>query len=470
VSDPTDAPHDDTPTDDGVSDGHVPLPAVIPPPSPPASRLPPVLTEAAMPPARHGRLRRRSAVRAVAKGVGATLAVLLLASGAIAAYAVSSIVTPVAAKPSVKFESEQVLESVPDIGAMEGGLNFLLVGSDKRPASGAFGDPDIESGVLNDVTMLLHISQDHSHAEVVSFPRDLLVDVPACPDPEDPEGFGYAARYGVKINTILNDGGMGCIASTLERMLGITIPVGGVVEFDGVAALSEAVGGVEVCVVDPIDDAYTGLVLDAGSHVISGYEALAFLRTRHAVGDGSDLARISSQQTFLASLARTLQSSGTLGDPVKLYGIARAVVTNMTLSSGLQDLGRLVSIARALQSTDLDRIAFIQYPTVYTDDFSAVVPAESASLVATALQQDVAVRFDPEATDDEPFGTVDPNEVDDTVESGGEASAAPEDAPSDQPSDAATPAPTSEPTIEALPDDVSGQTAAEVRCAAANSG
>gem|GEM_PF-78352 len=470
MSDPTDAPHDDTPTDDGVSDGHVPLPAVIPPPSPPASRLPPVLTEAAMPPARHGRLRRRSAVRAVAKGVGATLAVLLLASGAIAAYAVSSIVTPVAAKPSVKFESEQVLESVPDIGAMEGGLNFLLVGSDKRPASGAFGDPDIESGVLNDVTMLLHISQDHSHAEVVSFPRDLLVDVPACPDPEDPEGFGYAARYGVKINTILNDGGMGCIASTLERMLGITIPVGGVVEFDGVAALSEAVGGVEVCVVDPIDDAYTGLVLDAGSHVISGYEALAFLRTRHAVGDGSDLARISSQQTFLASLARTLQSSGTLGDPVKLYGIARAVVTNMTLSSGLQDLGRLVSIARALQSTDLDRIAFIQYPTVYTDDFSAVVPAESASLVATALQQDVAVRFDPEATDDEPFGTVDPNEVDDTVESGGEASAAPEDAPSDQPSDAATPAPTSEPTIEALPDDVSGQTAAEVRCAAANSG
>nr|WP_240898063.1 LCP family protein [Agromyces luteolus] len=467
-----DAPHDDTPTDDdGATVGHVRLPAVIPPPAPPPSRLPPVLTEAAVPPAHHGRLPRRGAGRALAKGVGATLAALLVASGAIGAYAVSSIVEPVAAKPSVKFASEQVLESVPDIGAMEGGLNFLLVGSDKRPASGAFGDPDIESGVLNDVTMLLHISQDHSHAEVVSFPRDLLVDVPACPDPEDPEAFGYSARYGVKINTILNDGGMGCIAKTLEQMLGITIPVGGVVEFDGVAALSEAVGGVEVCVVDPIDDAYTGLVLDAGSHVIKGYEALAFLRTRHAVGDGSDLARISSQQTFLASLARTLQSAGTLGDPVKLYGIARAVVTNMTLSSGLQDLGRLVSVARALQSTDLDRIAFIQYPTVYTDDLGAVVPAASASIVASALQQDVAVQFDPTATDDTPFGTVDPNATDDPAEApAGEASDTPEATEPPQATDAATPAPTSEPTTEALPGDVSGQTAADVRCAAANSG
>jgi LCP family protein required for cell wall assembly len=271
VSDLVDAPQDDTPTaDGGVSDGHVPLPPTIPPPAPPRSRLPPLLTEAAVPPAHHGRLRRRSAGRAIAKGVAATLAVLLLASGAVATYAVSSIVTPVAAKPSVRFESEQVLESVPDIGAMEGGLNFLLVGSDKRPDTGAFGDPDIESGVLNDVTMLFHISQDHSHAEVVSFPRDLLVDVPACPDPENPDGPGYSARYDVKINSILNDGGMGCIASTLEQMLGITIPVGGVVEFDGVAALSEAVGGVEVCVVDPIDDAYTGLRRDAGTHVSKG--------------------------------------------------------------------------------------------------------------------------------------------------------------------------------------------------------
>ena len=91
---------------------------------------------------------------------------------------------------------------MPDIGAMEGGLNFLLVGSDKRPENGAFGDPEEESAERNDVTMLLHISQDHSHVEVVSFPRDMLVSVPECPDPR-PGGEPLSAMSSVKINTVL---------------------------------------------------------------------------------------------------------------------------------------------------------------------------------------------------------------------------------------------------------------------------
>ena len=82
-----------------------------------------------------------------------------MSAAAIGAYAAVDLVQSV--KPAVKLESEKVLENVPDIGAMEGGLNFLLVGTDKRPASGAFGDPEEEAGVLNDVTMVLHISQDH---------------------------------------------------------------------------------------------------------------------------------------------------------------------------------------------------------------------------------------------------------------------------------------------------------------------
>ncbi|WP_353828484.1 LCP family protein [Agromyces sp. SYSU T0242] len=464
VDAPQGAPSDDDGADAPAPDAPVgTAPIELPPPVPPAPSLPPVLTDAPVPPAHHGRLRRRSTGRAVLAAVGTALAVLLVSAGVVGAYAVGELVRPVAAKPSVKIGSEQVLESVPDIGAMEGGLNFLLVGSDKRPQSGAFGDPEIDSGVLNDVTMLLHISQDHSHVEVVSFPRDMLIDVPACPDPEDPSGPGFSARYGVKMNTILNDGGLGCIAATLEELLGITIPVGGVVEFDGVAALSEAVGGVEVCVVDEIADPYSGLFLEPGSHTLAGYDALAFLRTRHGVGDGSDLGRISSQQTFLASLARTVQDAGTLGDPVRLYGIARAVVTNMTLSQGLQDLGRLVSIARAMQAIDLGRIAFIQYPTAYNDDETAVVPSPSGEVVATALQQDVAVQFDPDATSNATFGSV-----------GSEADpAAPE--PSDAPAatgDPATAAPeeTDAAVVEELPDDVTGQTAAEVRCASANAG
>ena len=288
---------------------------------------------------------RHGAWATFGKVAASVIAVLAVSATAIVAYAAVDLVATVAVKPPVKLESEAVLENVPDIGAMEGGLNFVLVGSDKRPEDGAFGDPEEESAVLNDVTMLLHISQDHTHVEVVSFPRDMYVSVPECPDPNDPGGEPLDALSSVKMNEVLSWGGLGCVASTLEQLTGVTIPVGGIVEFYGVAALSSAVGGVDVCVVERIDDDYTGLHLDPGTYALSGMDALAFLRTRHGVGDGSDLGRISSQQTFLASLMRTLQSSGTLGDPVKLYSIAKAVLSNMTLSSALQNPAQLMSIA-----------------------------------------------------------------------------------------------------------------------------
>ncbi|MFD4422446.1 LCP family protein [Agromyces sp. NPDC058484] len=422
--------------------------------------------EFALPP-RHGRMPRHGALRTTAKTAASVIAVLAVSAAAIVAYAAVDLFASV--KPPVQLESEKMLEGVPDIGAMEGGLNFLLVGSDKRPEDGAFGDPDVESATLNDVTMLLHISQDHSHVEVVSFPRDLIVSVPECPNPEDPEGEPLPALSEAKINEVLAWGGLGCVASTVEELTGVGIPVGGIVEFYGVAALSSAVGGVEVCVAEPISDDYTGTYLDAGIHTLSGMEALQFLRTRHGVGDGSDLGRISNQQTFLASLMRTMQSSGTLGDPVKLYSIAKAVLSNMTLSNKMQDPAQLMSIARTLQDVDLSKIAFVQYPTAYTDGFGAVVPSESAAFVNAALQADRPVVIDPNATSGADFGTVtDPNAP---PEPGTPAPATPAPVdPSATPVDpSAAPGPDA-PTAEALPGDVTGQTAAEVRCSSANEG
>lgn len=415
--------------------------------------------QASVPPAvpRHGRMPRHSAWRTYVKIVASVVAVLAVSALGIVAYAAVDLVATAAAKPPVQLENEKVLENVPDIGAMEGGLNFLLVGSDKRPEDGAFGDPDEESAVLNDVTMLLHISQDHSHVEVVSFPRDMLVEVPECIDPDDPEGERLSALSDAKMNEVLSWGGFGCVAATIEQLTGVTITVGGIVEFYGVAALSTAIGGVEVCVVDRIEDEYTGLFLDPGTHSLSGMDALAFLRTRHGVGDGSDLGRISNQQTFLASLMRTMQGSGTLGDPVKLYSIAKAVLSNMTLSTALQDPVQLVSIARALQDIDLSKIAFVQYPTVYTDGFAAVVPSGSADVVNAALVADHPVAIDPNATSSSDFGTVtDPN-----------AQPQPEAPATEAP---ATDVPATTPPVDALPPDVTGQTAADVRCSSSNAG
>lgn len=406
---------------------------------------------------RHGRMPRHGAWATFGKVAASVIAVLAVSATAIVAYAAVDLVATVAVKPPVKLESEAVLENVPDIGAMEGGLNFVLVGSDKRPEDGAFGDPEEESAVLNDVTMLLHISQDHTHVEVVSFPRDMYVSVPECPDPNDPGGAPLSSLSSVKMNEVLSWGGLGCVASTLEQLTGVTIPVGGIVEFYGVAALSSAVGGVDVCVVERIDDDYTGLHLDPGTYSLSGMDALAFLRTRHGVGDGSDLGRISSQQTFLASLMRTLQNSGTLGDPVKLYSIAKAVLSNMTLSSALQNPAQLMSIARTLQDIDLSKIAFVQYPTAYTDDKSGVLPSESSYALNAALVGDLPVALNPAANADSEFGTVtDPN-----------AQPAPPETPAT--TDPTAP-PADTPVAEVLPEDVTGQTAAEVRCSSANEG
>lgn len=406
--------------------------------------------------ARHGRLRAHNVWKSVAKVVASTAAVVLVSGTAVAAYAAWDLANTV--QPTVKLESEKVLEGVPDVGAIEGGVNLLLIGSDSRAGQGeGFGDPDEETAVLNDVTMLMHISQDHSHAEVVSFPRDMLVDVPACTDPENPSETLYE-QSGVKMNSVLSYGGMDCVAKTVEQLTGVTIPFAGIVQFLGVAGLSEAVGGVDVCVAEPIEDEYTGVFLEPGTHTLAGIDALQFLRTRHGVGDGSDLGRISNQQVFLSSLARKLQSDGTLGDPVKLYSIAKAALANMQLSSSLVDPTRMISIAKALKDTDLDKIAFIQYPTAYTDGGGAVVPTAEAQLVNTALQQDLPVTFDPNAQNNDFGSAADPNAV--APETPVEA--APVEGETEAPVDPAAPAP----TAEALPSNVAGQTAAETRCSA----
>ena len=89
-----------------------------------------------------------------------------------------------------------------------------------------------------------------------------------------------------------------------------------------------------------------------------------FLRSRHGVGDGSDLGRISSQQVFLSSLVRTVKSSDTLTDFTKMFNIATVVTQSMTLSNSLKNVNTMVAMAQVLKKLPLDRIMFVQYPGV----------------------------------------------------------------------------------------------------------
>jgi LCP family protein required for cell wall assembly len=391
--------------------------------------------------ARHGRLKRSNPFALVARVIAAALAVVLVSGVSVAAIATFDVAASV--QPSVHLEDETA-GAVPKIGAIDGGVNLLLVGSDSRKGQDpAFGGED-ETGDLNDVTMLLHISQDHSNASVISFPRDMFVSIPECPDPS---GGTFSSMSSQKINTTLTYGGLACTVLTVEKLTGLKIPFAAEVQFSGVMAMSTAVGGVEVCVAEPIEDEYTNTFLSAGMHTLQGVDALQFLRTRHGVGDGSDLTRISNQQLFLSSLVRTVKSSETLSDPLKLYSLAKAATANMKLSTSLNSADTMVSIALALKNIPLEKVVFVQVPTGSTQGGVKPIQPDFDDLF-TAVASDKPIQL----TGSTGRGaTVDPN-----------APAPADPAPADP---VATPDPAAtDDSVAVLSDSTTGQTANEHTC------
>lgn len=404
-----------------------------------------------VPLARHGRLRGSLAVTTVLKVLAIAVAVFLVSGVTVAGVAVWSVTDSL--KPSVSLPNDRKPGmAAPEIGAIDGGVNLLLVGSDSGEGDPAYGE---RYANLNDVNILLHIAEDHSSATVVSFPRDLYVEIPACPASADGKASGTSGGFSDKINTALGHGGLGCVVATVENLTGLTIPYAAQIEFNGVIEMSNAVGGVPVCVAEDIEDLYTGTRLTAGEHLLKGADALQFLRTRHGLQNGSDLARISNQQVFLSSLVRTIKSDGTLGNPLKLYSLAKAAADNMILSDQLQSLDTMVSIALALRDINLDNVAFVQYPIVWVDGGIEPLEADAAVLV-DALARDVPVALsgqpgESSAAIPNPAPSVSPTPVQ-------------TDTPSAAPTESPTPAPTPGTPTVALPPSVTGQTAAQQTC------
>src|SRR6187402_2216839 len=348
-------------------------------------------------PTRHGRLRRTSPVATVFRFLGVALAVVLVSAISVGAVAAWEVTSSIKGGLELRDSAGKKIAPPPSIDAIEGGVNLLLAGTDTRSGQGgAFAnkaDQQASSGAgNNDVTMLLHISADHTNATVVSFPRDLMVPMPACPREN---GTTVGATSLAMFNTALSRGGLNCVVLTVEQMTGLKIPFAAEITFDGVIGMSDAVGGVTVCIASPIKDPYVGLNLPAGTATLEGAQALAFVRSRHGVGDGSDLGRISNQQVFLSALSRKLSSGGVLSNPLQLYSIAKTAASNMTLNSFLANPTTMVSIALALKDIGLGNVVFLQYPTV-SDPTNAnrVIPiASSAKSLNAALVADQPIEL-----------------------------------------------------------------------------
>ena len=279
-----------------------------------------------------------------------------------------------------------------------GPLDILVIGSDTRAGNnGAYGTAeDAASGARSDVMMLVQVSEDRSNVNVISFPRDLMVDIPKCTDAET--GEVYPATTETQINESLERGGPGCTVATISNLTGIAIDHFMLVDFNAVKALSSVVGGVEVCVTEPIDDTYSGLKLPAGTSSVEGEQALAFLRSRHGFGDGSDTARIQAQQSFLASLLRKVQAEGTLTNPAMLLNIAEAITQNVTIDKELTNLGNLVSIGTIFAKVDLSKVVFATVPNEpYTYDANKLQLSADSEAFFTKLQNDESL-VEPAAT------------------------------------------------------------------------
>jgi anionic cell wall polymer biosynthesis LytR-Cps2A-Psr (LCP) family protein len=151
----------------------------------------------------------------------------------------------------------------------------------------------------------------------------------------------------------------------------------------------DAVGGVEVCIPETIDDRSHGIYLEAGTREVSGREALSYVRQRYAVGDGSDIGRMKRQQAFAASMANKVVSAGTLTSPTRLYGFLNAATQSLTVDPGLSNLGKVAKLGIEFRDIDPTNIQFLTIPWTWDpQDPNRVVWAPEAAKVWRRIAAD----------------------------------------------------------------------------------
>ncbi|GHI89334.1 LCP family protein [Streptomyces xanthophaeus] len=239
-----------------------------------------------------------------------------------------------------------------------GAQNILLIGSDSR--SGKENAPyGRDRGTQrSDTTILLHLPADRKSATAVSIPRDLMTQVPSCLKADGDRTTEQLAQF----NWAFEWGGAACTIRTVEKLTGIRINHHMVIDFGGFKQMVDAVGGVEVCLKEPMDDSEAKLKLPAGRQVLEGEQALGFVRARYSMGNGSDTERMQRQQQFLGSLVKKVQSNGVLLNPTRLYPLLDAATSSVTTDPGLASLRGLYELVRGVRDIPTEQIKFLTVP------------------------------------------------------------------------------------------------------------
>jgi LCP family protein required for cell wall assembly len=343
----------------------------------------------------------RAAARRKARPKKSVKKKVLLWTGGVTAFAV----TGTAIAVYLAYEHFNGNIDTVDVGnASEGGfgsdgpLNILLIGTDKRTGKGNEGYGDKDSPGHADTTFLFHVSADRTNATVMSIPRDLKIDVPDCPTrQEDGSTRVIPGSQDVRFNTSLGQEGRdpGCTMRTVSELTGLDVHHFMMADFNAVKTLTTAVGGVPVCLEKPVDDPKSKLKLPAGESVVEGEQALAFVRTRHAFGNESDLDRIKVQQQFLSSMIRQFKSNDTLTDPGKLWDLAEAATSALTVDTGIGTIKKLSDLGKELSGIKTKNISFLTLPVIDNpaEEVKATVvpdPSKAPQLFAM-LREDISL-------------------------------------------------------------------------------
>ncbi|WP_243860032.1 LCP family protein [Streptomyces sp. BK208] len=280
------------------------------------------------------------------------------------------------------------------------GQNILILGSDSRAGDNAELNTGKVAGARSDTALVMHIPEGRTEAVAVSIPRDTLVTRPAC---TKPDGSEVASAERVMFNSVYSQVGPACVVKTVEKMSGVRMDHYVEIDFAGFKDLVDAIGGVTVTVDQDIHDKSSGLDLAAGTHKLNGTDSLAFVRTRHGIGDGSDLGRIGLQQEFMIALLSEIKNQDLLGSPTKTYKIADTLTAALTTDSELASLTALADFGRSLNGVDPSTMETIMLPVAYDKvDPNRVVAAEpQASTLWKAIRSDQEI---PESAKKSPAG------------------------------------------------------------------
>ncbi|MFC5179911.1 LCP family protein [Actinomadura harenae] len=257
-------------------------------------------------------------------------------------------------------------------------LNVLVLGSDARGADAVHRD-----SARSDTMALVRLPAGRARVTVVSLPRDLVVQLPACVRPD-----GRKTRPGPGlINSAYSMGGVSCAIKTVEAVTSVRVDQAVVVNFKGFAHMVDVLGGVTVTLPKSVNDPASGLHLSAGKHKLDGKGALAYARVRHGMGDGSDLDRIKRQQRLMADLYGEALHMLT-SNPIRFAQFLKAGADSVKTVPGL-DLAGMKALAESFKRTDPSKAHYTTLPYRFSpkDPNRLVVNEPAAARVLAPFKQ-----------------------------------------------------------------------------------